>query len=291
MSITLRNRELTAVLQPRGAELSSVVCGQSGFEYMWQADPEVWGRHAPVLFPIVGRLNGGVYRYQGGVYPLDGHGFARDCLFQTVEQSDERVVFALGDSPETRAVYPFRFVLRISYTLEGRALTVDYTVTNPGEAALFFSIGAHPGFRCPMGDGAEPGDYVIEFDQPERAARWMVNSDGLFEGAEAAYLDDAREIVYTPDLFNQDALVFKGLRSGLVSLHARKTGRRVTVECGGWPYLGIWSKPGGAPFICIEPWYGHADYADFQGDLTEKEGIQALGTGEEFTCSHRIVFD
>jgi galactose mutarotase-like enzyme len=46
------------------------------------------------------------------------------------------------------------------------------------------------------------------------------------------------------------------------------------------PHLGIWTKPGGAPFLCIEPWSGHASPADYAGPLIGKPGSQTLAPGE-----------
>lgn len=256
-------------------------------EFIWQADPQVWPRHAPVLFPIVGKLQDNSYSYQGQTYQLPQHGFARDEVFELVEEEANRLTFELRDSPATRRAYPFAFRLRISYELEGNTVTVRYGVRNPGDEELLFSIGGHPGFNCPLLPGELFTDYFLEFEQPETLERFLVE-DGLLTGETEKVMENKRVLPLRDDLFAKDALVLKSFASGRLTLKSNRHPHQVEVSYEGFPYLGIWSKPVGASFLCIEPWYGIASTIGSSTDLTQKEGIIGLPPGEEFSCSYTI---
>lgn len=271
-------------VHPQGAELTSLQ--YQGTEYLWQADPAIWGRHAPVLFPIVGRLRDDRYTYGGQTYHLGQHGFARDRAFACVTQEPGRLVLRLRDDETTRAVYPFAFVLDISYAVQGQEVTVGYRVHNPGPGPLPFSIGAHPGFILPLPPDEQPEGYAIGFDQVETAERHLLQG-GLFDGRTAPCLAGDDRIPWHADLFAADAIVLHNLRSDWVSLQDPSGKVRVAVSLAGFPFLGIWAKPG-APFVCLEPWQGLADYIDASGDLLEKTGIIILPAGMTHEASYRI---
>lgn len=286
----LENDQLRIEINPQGAELTRIYDKTHGLERLWCADPDVWGRHAPVLFPTVGRLTNNQYTFQGKTYALPQHGFARDCTFAVKRETPETVSYLLSDSEATRAVYPFAFALQIDYTLTENQLRVALTVSNPDAGPLYFTIGAHPGFTCPLLPGESFRDYYVEFEVPETCARWNVTSDGLIGESEENYLLDTRVIPYTEDRFREDALVFKDLKSTRIAIKSEKNDHAVTMDFAGWPYFGIWSKAGGAPFICLEPWYGIADHVGHDGDLTEKEGIMPLEGGLNFCCEYGMTF-
>jgi galactose mutarotase-like enzyme len=178
----------------------------------------------------------------------------------------------------------------VDYTLVDNEIKVAYSVTNPAETAMYFSIGGHPGFACPLMPTEKFSDYYIEFEKPETCTRWYANESGNIDRAEENYLHDTRIIPYTLDRFGEDALIFKHLQSSEVSIKSEKNDHAVTLHFGGWPYLGIWSKPEGAPFICLEPWYGIADHVQHTGELTEKEGIMKLDGGLNFCCEYGLRF-
>ncbi|RMG69393.1 MAG: aldose 1-epimerase family protein [Bacteroidetes bacterium] len=271
-------------VDPIGAELTSL--RYRGVEYLWQADPAVWGRHAPVLFPIVGRLKDDRYQHQGQWYEMKQHGFARNQTFALLSQSADALAFRLTDNDDTRAQYPFSFVLDISYTVSGSSLTVGYRVHNPGPEPMPFSIGAHPGFRLPLEPDTQIEGYAIVFDQRETAETHLIE-DGLFDGRTAPCLEESDRIPWRTDLFDADALVFHHLRSREVALVSPSGQARVTVTLEGFPYLGIWAKPG-APYVCLEPWQGLADYTSASGDLRDKAGIMLLTPGTTHVASYDI---
>lgn len=287
---TLENEHLRVSVKPEGAELTSIFDKTNNLERLWQADPAVWNRHAPILFPFVGRLVDNTYHYRGKSYTLPQHGFARDCTFRLKRETSTAVSYELIDTPETRINYPFVFKLQLDYVIEGNRLHVAHTVVNPGPETMYFSIGGHPAFRTPLLEGESFSDYYIEFEKKETCTRWYANGNGLIDRSEEMYLANTAVVPYTPDRFSEDALIFKNLESSEVSLKCFKSDRAVTLDFAGWPYLGIWSKPGGAPFVCLEPWFGIADAAGHDGELTRKEGIMRLESGLNFCCEYALTF-
>jgi galactose mutarotase-like enzyme len=266
---------MQAWVRPQGAELSSLL--YDGFEYLWSGDATYWGKQSPVLFPIVGSLRGGHYRHRGLTYALPRHGFARERPFQVRVISGREAHFSLEDDEASRLVYPFRFQLRIRYLLRETGLEVEYAVANPSEETMYFSIGGHPAFRVPVEPGLAYEDYHLAFEQPETAGRWKL-LDGLLLREEPGFLQDSDRIPLSHGLFAEDAVVLKGLRSSHLTLRSDKGGRGLRFGIGGWPHLGLWA-PVGAPFLCIEPWQGHADPVDADGELGHKPGIVSLEPG------------
>ena len=164
-----------------GAELCRLQDG-GGRDYLWSAEP-VWPRHAPVLFPIVGRLRDDKLVHDGQRFPMTQHGFARDRRFEWVERGVDSCRLVLVDDHATRALYPFGFRFEIAYAVAGSTLTVRYVVTNTGDAVLPASMGAHPAFRWPLEPGRAKIDYTLTFEADEPAPlRGVV--DGLLTPAD-----------------------------------------------------------------------------------------------------------
>lgn len=274
--IVITSGDLTAHIAPLGAELLSLTDAQ-GREYMTDADPAFWSGHAPLLFPIVGRLKGDVLRVDGQSYPMRQHGFARRMAWEVVGMSEDAVTFCLTDTLETRAQYPFAFELAVLYAVEGNRLSTVVRVSNPGEEPLPFSFGFHPAFAWPLPEGGDKAGHSITFDQPELQDIRRLDSNGLIARTEPSHLAD-RTLMLDEALFAADALIWDQLASRRLEYRAPQ---------GPWlevafdlPQLGIWQKPG-ANFICIEPWQGTADPAGFAGEFADKPGIIHLVPGEE----------
>ncbi len=286
----IQNENFTVGVQERGAELCSFRNIPANLEYIWSADPAVWSRHAPVLFPLVGRLKNDTYEYQGQSYNLPQHGFARDQVFRIVEQSATTLSFELMDSPAIKAIYPFGFKLRIYYRLEKNKLTVGYEVQNTEAEDLYFSIGGHPGFRCPLfpDKGEVFSDYFLRFEKPETLERYLIE-EGLQTGeTEIIPLLHHTDLPLQYELFEKDALVLKNLASEKISLRSHQHAHGFDFTFRGFPYFGIWTKGKNAPFICLEPWHGIAGSTGGPADLTQKEGIKKLNAGQVFTCAYDI---
>jgi len=283
----LANEKYIIEVKAHGAELSSFRNTQHNLEYIWQADPNVWSRHAPVLFPIVGKLPNGEYQYGGKSYKLPQHGLARDLDFTLEHKTETSLTFALTSSEETLAVYPFFFRLEIKYALIQNALEITYTVQNTGAETLFFSIGAHPAFRCPLLPNEAFTDYYLEFEKPETLNRYLLQ-DGLQNGETELVLTEEKRLPLQYELFEKDAIVLKNLTSEKITLKTDKQAHGVAFEFKNYPYFGIWTKEKGAPFVCLEPWHGIASSVGDTGELSKKEGIMHLAAGENFTCSYTI---
>ena len=284
----LNTPECRATFAAHGAELTSFVTLANGLDYLWPADPAVWARHAPVLFPLVGRLPNDAYHHQGRAYRLPQHGFARDQPFAVLHHSPTKLVFRLRHDETTRAVFPFAFELTITYTLHRTELTVQWDVRNPAaDQPLLFSIGAHPAVRCPLLPDEKFEDYYIAFDHPVTLERHLLRG-GLLTGRTAPVLTEARELPLSYDLFADDALVFKHYDFTSLTLRSRKSARFVRFRFDGFPYLGLWSKGPGAGFVCVEPWHGIASPTGEPSELSEKEGILRLDAGQVFSATYTI---
>lgn len=278
---TIESHLLKATINPKGAELTSLQHKENGLDYLWNGDPAFWGKHSPVLFPIVGSLKDNTYFHEGNSYQLPRHGFARDLPFAVETSSFDSITFLLKDSDVTRKVFPFAFEFRIVYIMVEDSLGVTYQVINPGKEPLFFSVGAHPAFKLPLAPGTSYEDYYLQFNHTEQAGRWPLEGSGLITAAPVPFLETDR-IPLAKSLFQQDAIVFKQLQSTQLSVCSAKTPHGITVDFPGFPFLGIWAAKD-ADFLCIEPWCGIADSVNADQQLVNKEGINKLEAGESFT--------
>ena len=289
MLYTLENEKVKVVVSSYGAELHNIMSKEDGTEYLWNGNKNYWGYHAPVLFPIVGKVKDGTYRVEGKEYKLPQHGLARLCEFEMIEKSDDKIIFELEYSEETLKVYPYKFSLKIIYTLVENGVKTSYVVDNKDDKAIYFSIGAHPAFMCPIVGGEIINDYYFEFNEKENCDIMLISKDGYFKHERKEYFKDNNIIPLSFEVFNDDALVFDSLKSTKISLKSVNHNKGITMDFSGFPYMGLWTKASGAPFVCIEPWYGHADFEDFNGELKDKAGIEKLEVGEEFNSSYTVT--
>lgn len=285
--VTLENELLRATFKEHGAELCSLRRKDHNQEYIWQGNPDIWGRHAPVLFPIVGKLRANQYSYQGNRYHLPQHGFGRDKKWEIADSNTDTLSFRLTDDAETRENYPFPFEFIIRYQLKVDHLLTSYLIRNTGEEEMLFSVGGHPAFVCPLKDGEQFSDYYLQFEIAETTSREMLEH-GLRTGEEKEVLKNQATLELSHELFRHDALILKDLQSGRVELRSKKHEHGVAVSFKNFPYLGVWSKAGDAPFVSIEPWFGVADKKNTEGELGTKEGIQRLAPRQNFEAGFQI---
>ncbi len=274
-SHTLRSDGATAAVLAHGAELCSLKNGQ-GFELLWQAGRQ-WRRHAPLLFPIVGKLKNDQLRHRGKAYPMTQHGFARDQRFEWIEREPDRCALVLTDSVATRERYPFAFRLMVTYALQQSDLEVTVEIANTGEEILPASIGAHPAFNWPLLSGLDKQAYALTFSNEEPAPVRRLR-DGLLRSAPEPTPVRGKTLVLSERLFDDDAVILDRLASKSVR-YAADRGPSIEMSWEGLRELGVWSKPDGAPFICIEPWHGMASPADFDGEFTDKPGLMHIAPG------------
>lgn len=289
---SLKNAQLCIHVDSHGAELKSLKKLSNDMEYMWDANPAYWGRTSPVLFPLVGCLNNGSFRYEGKVYTMSKHGFAKDMEFELLQQTENELKFLLRANEETRAEYPFDFELELGYRFDKESenkLIVSWRVTNCDSRKMYFSIGGHPAFLCPIDSKGIQTDYKLLFDTNDKIVSSIVGeSSMLTERTKEFVLRDGMMDI-TADLFDEDALVIEHDQAHKVSLCNGSGQPYVTVSFDA-PLFGIWSPAKkNAPFICIEPWYGRCDRETFAGDLAEREYGNVLAPSEEFYAEYTII--
>jgi galactose mutarotase-like enzyme len=275
--VSITSGGLTAQIDPHGAQLSSLRT-QDSSELLWNGDPAVWAGRAPLLFPIVGVLVGGVYRLGPKTYRLSRHGFARDKLFTLKNSSPSSATFQLHADESTLSVYPFRFELDVRYGISGRTLSLDSAIRNLGEADMPASFGYHPAFCWPLPFGQPRASHFIEFEADEPAAVRRIDAAGLLTPILHPTPVANRRLELTDALFQEDVLIFDQLKSRSVS-YGSTSGPRLRIGFSDAAYLGVWTKPG-AHFICIEPWHGITDPEGFAGDFLQKPGVRVLKGGE-----------
>lgn len=289
MQIILENEELKVTINRFGAELAGIFGKKQQREYLWNADAKYWKRSAPILFPFVGSLKNKEYRYDGKTYVMGQHGFARDMEFAVDSQTETEAWFSLRDSEETLAKYPFAFVLRIGYRLEGSTIRVVWQVENPADQEMYFSIGGHPAFLCPLKGEGEQSDYYLKFDTKEPITYGLVDENGMMSRKEEILHTEDGYCRITEHMFDKDALIVENRQASSVSLCTPDKKEYLTVTFD-MPLFGVWSPAGKhAPFICIEPWCGRCDRAEFEGTLEEREYGECLKTGETFRQEYGIT--
>ena len=283
--VELKNEQLSIVVSEKGAELQSIK-DASGKEYLWQGDPKFWGRHSPILFPIVCSVNGETYRVDGKEYHLPRHGFARDAEFKLIAQNDRKVTFALESSEETKKVYPYDFTLSISYVLDGNQIGVIWHVHNTDKEEIHFQIGGHPAFNVPEGktsgiirlDNQEPMDALHSYPDSSHSmdeVPFMEAEDGIIEFSENTWRNDSIKI-HKSQLHRAELL--------------NKAGEPEVTVTFNTPVVAFWSPFGKqAPFVCIEPWYGIGDPRGFDGEFKDKPLMNHLQPGASFMSKYSIT--
>jgi galactose mutarotase-like enzyme len=281
--VRLRAGDARAEIAPFGAEMTRWAVGD--VDLLWRADPQVWPRVSPILFPIVGWARGGVIRVGGKSYPMGVHGFAADSQFAIEERAEDRVRFRLGDSQATRSIYPFRFALALEYVLGESTLAMQIDVTNTGEQIMPYACGAHPGFCWPLGE-SDRSRHRITFDDDEPPFVPEITHDGLFTDRHRAIALQGRTLALDDALFAREALCWLDAKStGLVFDNG--AGRALRIAAKGFRHWALWTRPP-ARFLSIESWSGYGDREDFSGELAEKPSMILLAPGERRT--HRLDF-
>ena len=269
MTLKLESDTAIVIINQFGAELSSFILKETGVEYIWQADSHFWGRHAPILFPFVGRLKDNTYSYQNKNYSMGQHGFARDMLFDVVEQTSNSAILELKNNQETLTNYPFEFRLLIGYQLDGTMLTINYEVSTLSDE-MYFSIGGHPAFNIPLIEGTEMSDYYLHFSPSK--SRIKIPLKGAYINSECKTLAQTNtSIQLKHTLFKEDAQILETKGRNTFSILSDKHSHGVIVSYEEFPFVGFWSPNTiEAPFVCIEPWCGIADDISSNGKIEDK---------------------
>lgn len=291
MRYILENEVLKAEIDSFGAEIKSVKRKSDDREYMWQGDPKYWGRTSPVLFPFVGVPKNKEYSYEGKTYAMGQHGFARDMEFALESQGENVIWFVLSSTEETYAKYPFAFRLHIGYELKENQVEVLWKVENTDGRPMYFAIGAHPAFLCPIHGEKDKLGYGLKFGGLTEELHHHGNTpEGLAVMEDETLALKEGKVSFTPGFFDKCTYMVEGKQTGEVSLLDREGTPYVTVQFD-TPLFAVWSPEGkDAPFVCIEPWYGRCDAVDFEGSIAERDYENALAEGGAFEASYRICF-
>jgi len=288
----LKNESLIITLNDFGAELTSILEVSTNTEYLWNADPAYWKRHSPILFPFVGTLKHKSYCFQDHTYAMTPHGFVRDMTFSLMHSTEEEIWFSLDANEETLKKYPFLFRLELGYRLQGKLITVLWNVINKDDKKMYFSIGGHPAFNCPLPPTENQSDYYLSFDKVESLRYLHIDENGLVKKRSVKLQNllttDQGLLPIDPHMFDYDALIIENDQCHKVSLLDPSKAPYLTVTFDA-PLFGLWSPAmKNAPFVCIEPWYGRCDANDFDDTLENREWGNSLAVGKEFNTSYTI---
>ena len=290
--IFLENKQAKAKISLKGAELQSFYNKKDRIEHIWQADKNVWKKHAPILFPIVGKLKNNEYFVDGKTYKMKRHGFAQFEQFTVINSSKNEVTLMFESNNKTLQIYPYKFRLFVDYRLKGTKLTIKYTVKNIDNKTIYFSIGAHPGFRVPFFNNQKFEDYYIEFANKVHADRLLRDKKtSLLNGKVVKnYIADTNRLALSYDLFKEKVIILEGIQAPYLLIKSNKTDLALKIGIKNFPYLGLWTSSKNAPLLCIEPWHGVTGSLNFDGNLAHKKGINQLDANKSFSMSYYIQF-
>ena len=296
MRYFLENDRAKVEIDSFGAEVKSVISKNNMREYMWYGNPKFWGRTSPVLFPFVGSLKDKKYIWKGKEYTMGQHGFARDHEFELVSQTEDEIWFQLKSTPETLEKYPFEFILKVGYHLQSDGETNDvrvmWNVINPADQTMYFSIGAHPAFLCPVhGSAKSKTGYKLYFEGVDVIHHHGNDVEkGLALREDIAMPLENGYVTITDDFFDRCTIMVEGNQTKCVGI-ADENGKHIVNVAFDTPLFAVWSpEKKNAPFICIEPWYGRCDAMDFEGDLSQREFTNILEADQTFEGGYTMKF-
>lgn len=284
----IENQYLTVKINDKGAELWEMWNKETQEQLIWDGRPEVWNRHAPVLFPFVGKCTGNEYNYGGQTYPMGQHGFARDMEFVVAEKGEDYIIHELCANEETKKKYPFDFILSITHRLEKNRLQVFWKVENRDSRQMLFKIGGHPGFLLPEAEAGNK-EYSLYFPGKGRLLYSLIEPETGLGMPEQVYEMSLKNgsCPIGKHMFDRDALIFDDEQIEEVSILRPDGSVYLTMESEGFQSMGIWAKPG-APYVCLEPWVGRCDNEGCTKELEKKPGFKILQPGEVFMKDYWI---
>lgn len=287
MITRISNNQITIAVNTLGAELWSLKKIGEDYEYLWQGNPEFWGGRSPVLFPIVGACKNSEMKVNGELYPIGNHGFSRKTEFELASSEELKLVYKLVSDKNTLKMYPFRFELSLTYTLKGSEVIIGYEVKNLDSNEIYFQLGTHPGFNCPMDEGLKFEDYYLSFNEEEMAKRHFFDGDNLLVTNKDEDGLNGKKMSLNHSLFYEGATIFRGINSKELVLKSDQGKRQVKLMYDKFSYLGVWQVKD-APYVCIEPWTGISDPDNYTGEFKDKEIMMSLKAGKVYNCKLMI---
>lgn len=288
--IQLKSEELEASIDPFGAQLTSIRGTKDNIEYLWKKDPEIWNSSAPIVFPIIGKLNNMEYKLDGKRYSMKSNGLIRYELLQVLYTSENKAILQFTSNQETYRQYPFHCHVVLSFTLNKDTLRMHTDIYNDDDKDMLFNYGGHPGFRIPLQNNESSDDYYVEFEKPENAWIYEVCESGQLTRKQRQFFHDERRFFLRRELFMKEALAFQDVCSEAVAIRNLHNKKAVVLRFSDFDGLGVWSPCKNHPlhFVCLEPWMGHADFIDFNGDLKDRPGMKKLTAHDMFSCEYEI---
>lgn len=286
--ITIQNELLTVSINPLGAELHSIL--RDGREYLWQGDPAIWGKRAPVLFPIIGRLKGGIYTVDGTEYAIPSHGFANGSLFQVAQQSETSVTFQISDSEETRKVYPFSFLFAVTYALQGDTIVKTHSVTNTGDRTLYYEVGGHEGFNLSFTPEETMDQCSVRIPEITQFSPYEFTDAIMLLPPSRTIPAEGGKISVNPADHGIDCVILQDLPTSVAELLDGTGAVRVRMTFPDMPYFTIWTKTQPTPtnYVCLEPWSSLPDADFLDTALSNKIGIRTLSSGATEELGYQI---
>ena len=287
--VTLKNSELEVELNAKGAEIIKIIGQHDHINYMWRRDPALWASSAPILFPIIGALHNDECLIDGKTYHMTQHGFARHNEFEIKNQSQTEVTFTLVSNDEIIKQYPFLFELNVTYKLVENTLTCFINVKNKDHQTIYFQVGGHPAFACPFMENESSNDYYVEFSEYETRNQKVIDvAKRGMSHVQLPFFDHEKRFFVRQQLFNNDAIVIKDFKSENISIKSLNHQKSIVFHMQGFDHVGLWTAKHVGGLLAIEPWVGHADYVDFDGEFKEKESCVALDTDKEFNVQFAV---
>lgn len=278
----LKNNKLSIQVSDVGAQLTSLYSTETEMEYLWQPGYETWPHSSMLLFPNPGRIAQDRVVIGGKVYPATMHGFADNMHFDLVEQTDSKLVLELKDSDYTRKYFPYAFRLQVEFLLHGDTLIQNFRIVNDDDKPVYYCLGAHPGFYCPLVLGEKAEDYSLIFDRPQHLYRMELEENTrLLTGNKESYLNNETNIPLHDHFFDNGPMLFEGVDAQTITLKSSTSGRFVELGVAGFPNLCLWGVPTRMSLIAIEPWIGTSDRVDTDHVWEHKPGIQTVQPGAE----------
>ncbi len=287
----LENERFKAAIDKKGAELCSLVGKSDGTEYVWQADPKIWARHAPLLFPVIGRLKDKEYTLDGKTYSITQHGFGRDLTFAGRQVDAACAEFTLTQSEYTKKMYPYDFTLTVRYTLDGNCLKKEHIVENPNDIPLYYEVGGHDAYNICLTEGETIQDSYVEFEGVDEIHPLQLDENILLTGGSDTLPLKEGRLWIDRETFHIDALMMPSPEVRRLTIGSRKHSKKVAVEFDDFDYVGIWSayKPFDVPYVCIEPWSTLPDCSYLGKELEKKVGVRCVMPHASETMTFRTI--
>ena len=282
-SLKLENDVMKFEVSPIGAELQSLYSKVTEMEYLWQPGYDIWPHHSMLLFPNPGRIAGDRVIIGGKVYPATMHGFANDMQFELLEADEKHILLQISATEETRKSFPYEFRLQVEFSLEGEVVVQKFRVINDDNKKVYFSLGAHPGFYCPIQINETGDDYYFEFDSPQYIDNLQLQEGTrLLTGEKSPWLQGKTERHIGEDFFHDGPKVLGGVKANFITMKSKKSNHFVELGIKGFPYLWLWGVDQKMSIMCIEPWCGVSDLMNTNHIWEKKLGIEVVDVGETF---------